>query len=150
MLANRKPKATRNLPGKPGLFAAGTIIGVVSSMVGAGGGFLSVPFMTWCNVRIHQAVATSAALGFPIAVAGTIGYIIAGSRQTDLPPYTVGYIYLPALAAIVAASMLVAPVGVRVAHGLPVARLRRVFAGLLFAIAVFMLWKAASLHAAAA
>lgn len=144
MLVNRKPKSTRNLPGKPGLFAAGTAIGVLSSMVGAGGGFLSVPFMTWCNVRIHQAVATSAALGFPIAAAGTVGYIIAGWRQKDLPPYTVGYIYLPALAAIVVASMLVAPIGVRVAHGLPVARLRRIFAGLLFAIAAFMLWKAAT------
>ena len=116
MLANRKPKATRVLPGKAGLFAAGSIIGLVSSMVGAGGGFLSVPFMTWCNVRIHQAVATSAALGFPIAAAGTVGYIVAGLRQKELPPYTVGYIYLPALAAIVVASMLVAPVGVKVAH----------------------------------
>lgn len=150
MLANRKPKATRSLPGKPGLFGVGAVIGVLSSMVGAGGGFLSVPFMTWCNVRIHQAVATSAALGFPIAAAGTVGYIIAGLRQRDLPPYTVGYIYLPALAAIVVASMLVAPLGVRVAHALPVARLRRVFAGLLFAIAAFMLWKAASFHTATA
>jgi uncharacterized membrane protein YfcA len=144
MLVNRKPKATRVLPGRAGLFAAGSIIGVVSSMVGAGGGFLSVPFMTWCNVRIHQAVATSAALGFPIAAAGTVGYIVAGLRQKGLPPYTVGYIYLPAVASIVVASMLVAPVGVKVAHRWPVAKLRRAFAGLLFAIAGYMLWKAAT------
>lgn len=144
MLLNREPKATRNLPGKAALFGVGAGIGVLSSMVGAGGAFLSVPFMTWCNVRIHKAVATSAALGFPIAVAGTVGYVIAGLNQNDLPPYTLGYIYLPALAAIVVASMLVAPIGVRVAHGLPVIKLRRVFAGLLFAIAAFMLWKAAS------
>jgi uncharacterized membrane protein YfcA len=142
MLLNRKPKATRDLPGRVGLFAVGAVIGAVSSMVGAGGGFLSVPFMTWCNVRIHQAVATSAALGFPIAAAGTAGYVLAGLRQEGLPPYTVGYIYLPALAAIVVASMLLAPLGVRVAHGLPVVRLRRVFAGLLLGIAAFMLWKA--------
>ncbi len=144
MLLNRKPKATRELPRRAGLFGAGAAIGVLSSMVGAGGGFLSVPFMTWCNVRIHQAVATSAALGFPIAAAGTVGYIIAGLRQEGLPPYTLGYIYLPALAAIVVASMICAPIGVRVAHDLPVARLRRVFAGLLLAIAGFMLWKAAT------
>lgn len=145
MLRNKKPKATRNLPGRAGLFGVGTVIGVLASMVGAGGGFLSVPFLAWCNVRVHQAVATSAALGFPIAAAGTAGYIVAGLRQKDLPPYTVGYIYLPALAVIVVASMLLAPVGVRVAHGLPVARLRHVFAGLLFAVAAFMAWKAATI-----
>jgi uncharacterized membrane protein YfcA len=142
MLLDRKPKVTRDLPGRGGLFGVGAVIGVLSSMVGAGGGFLSVPFMTSCNVRIHQAVATSAALGFPIAAAGTVGYIIAGLRQEGLPPYTIGYIYLPALAAIVAASMLCAPLGVRVAHRLPVAKLRRIFAGLLLAIAAFMVWKA--------
>ena len=142
MLFDRKPKATRDLPGRTRLLGVGTVIGVLSSMVGAGGGFLSVPFMTLCSVRIHQAVATSAALGFPIAVAGTVGYIIAGLGQEGLPPYSIGYIYLPALAAIVAASMLCAPLGVRVAHRLPVAKLRRIFAGLLLAVAAFMVWKA--------
>ena len=144
MLLYKKPKATRQLPGRAGLLGVGLVLGVLSSMVGAGGGFLSVPFMTWSNVRIHNAVATSAAVGFPIAAAGTVGYIIAGSRQEGLPPYTLGYIYLPALVAIVIASMLMAPIGVRVSHGLPVLRLRRVFAGLLLAIAAFMLWKAAT------
>lgn len=142
MLLESKPKATRDLPGRAGLFGVGTAVGVLSSMVGAGGGFISVPFMLWCNVRIHKVVATSAALGFPIALAGTVGYIIAGARLQDLPPYSMGYVYLPALAAIVVASMLCAPVGVRVAHGLPVTRLRRVFAGLLLVITAFMAWKA--------
>ena len=67
-------------------------------MVGAGGGFLSVPFMTWCNVKIHNAVATSAALGLPIALAGTVGFIVAGLSVQGMPPHTLGYIYLPALA----------------------------------------------------
>lgn len=142
MLVARKPKAARELPGRVGLFGVGATIGVVSSMVGAGGAFLSVPFMTWCNVRIHNAVATSAALGFPIALAGTIGYIAAGSRQEGLPPYTLGYIYLPALAGIVVASMLVAPLGATLAHRWPVLKLRRAFAALLFGIAGYMLWKA--------
>ena len=142
MLLDRKPKPTRDLPGTAGLFGVGGGIGMISSMVGAGGGFLSVPFMTWCNVKIHNAVATSAALGLPIAVAGTIGFVIAGLAAEGMPRYTLGYIYLPALAAIVAASMLVAPVGARTAHRWPVKKLKRAFALLLYVLAAYMLWKA--------
>ncbi len=127
--------------GAPGMFAVGGVIGVLSSIVGAGGAFVSVPFMTACNVRIHNAVATSAALGLPIAAAGTVGYLIAGLRQTDLPPYTVGYLNLPALFAIASASVLAAPAGARMAHRWPVARLRRAFAALLYMVAAFFLWK---------
>ncbi len=141
LLRSPKPKPTRSLPGPSGMFAVGSAIGVLSSIVGAGGAFISVPFMTACNVRIHNAVATSAALGLPIAAAGTVGYLIAGLRQTDLPPYTVGYVNLPALFAIATASMLAAPAGARMAHRWPVARLRRAFAVLLYAVAVFFLWK---------
>lgn len=144
MLLDLRPKVARSLPGPLGLFGAGSGIGIVSSMVGAGGAFISVPFMTACNVRIHNAVATSAALGFPIAVAGTAGFIIAGMRQGGLPPYTLGYVYLPGVAAIVVASMLFAPLGVRVAHGWPVPKLRRAFACLLLLIAAYMFWRAFS------
>ena len=144
MLANREPKAARELPGKAGLFGVGAGIGVVSSMVGAGGAFLSVPFMVWCNVRVRNAVATSAAVGFPISVAGTVGYVVAGLRQDTLPPLTLGYVNLPALAGIVVASMATAPVGARLAHRWPVAILRRAFACLMFAICFYMAWKAAS------
>jgi uncharacterized protein len=115
---------------------------MVSSMVGAGGGFLSVPFMTWCNVKIHNAVATSAALGLPIAVAGTVGFVIAGWGAQDMPRYSAGYIYLPALASIVVASMLTAPIGARTAHRWPVKKLKRAFALLLYVLAAYMLWKA--------
>jgi uncharacterized membrane protein YfcA len=97
--------------------------------------------MTACNVRIHNAVATSAALGLPIAAAGTVGYLIAGLRQPDLPPYTVGYLNLPALFSIASASVLAAPAGARMAHRWPVARLRRAFAALLYVVASFFLWK---------
>jgi uncharacterized membrane protein YfcA len=142
MLVDRKPKPTREMPGPAGLFGVGGGIGLISSMVGAGGGFLSVPFMTWCNVRIHNAVATSAALGLPIAVAGTVGFVLAGLAAEGMPRYTLGYIYMPALVAIVAASMLVAPVGARTAHRWPVKKLKRAFALLLYALAAYMLWKA--------
>jgi uncharacterized membrane protein YfcA len=141
-LLDRKPKPTRELPGKGGLFAVGGGIGLVSSMVGAGGAFLSVPFMTACNIGIRNCVATSAALGLPIAVAGTIGFVVAGLGAPGLPPHTIGYVYVPALLAIVAASVISAPIGARAAHRWPVRKLKRAFAILLYVLAAYMLWKA--------
>ena len=141
MLLDRKPQPHRELPGRAGMFGVGTGIGAVSSLVGAGGGFLSVPFMAWCNVGMHNAVATSAALGFPIALAGTIGFIVSGLRETGLPPGAIGYVHVPALIAVALASVLTAPLGARTAHALDVGRLKRVFALLLFALAGYMLYK---------
>lgn len=143
MLSDRKPAPHRELPGAWGMFGAGSAIGFLSSLVGAGGGFISVPFMVWCNVRIHNAVATSAALGFPIAAAGTVGYVVAGLRVPGLPAASAGFVYLPALFAVVIASVFTAPLGARVAHALDVRRLKRVFAVLLYLLAVYMLLKAA-------
>jgi uncharacterized membrane protein YfcA len=140
MLFKREISADRVLPGARGMFGAGGIIGVISAIVGAGGGFVTVPFLTRSNVSIHQAVATSAACGFPIALAGTLGYIIAG-WNLELPAGTVGYVYLPALVCIVATSILTAPLGAKIAHALSVARLKRVFALLLYALCAYMLWK---------
>jgi uncharacterized protein len=138
LLMDRKPKPTRELPGTWGLAAVGSCIGILSSLVGAGGGFVSVPFMTWCNVRIHNAVATSAALGLPIAFAGTTGYVLSGWDLQGAPPFSLGYIYLPALLAIAAASVLLAPVGARLAHQMNVRQLKRAFALLLLALAATM------------
>jgi uncharacterized membrane protein YfcA len=140
MLTGRKPKASRQLPGNVGMFGVGNVIGVVSSLVGIGGGTLSVPFMIWCNMSVHHAIGTSAAIGFPIAIAGTAGYIFNGWDVPNLPPYSIGYVYLPALAGLVCASVLTAPLGVRLAHSLPVGRLKRVFAFLLLIVATRMLW----------
>jgi len=140
MLFKREVRADRALPGPRGMLAAGGIIGVISAIVGAGGGFVTVPFLTRSNVRIHEAVATSAACGFPIALAGTVGYIIAG-WNLQLPAGTVGYVYLPALVCIVATSMLTAPLGAKIAHAMSVAGLKRVFALLLYALCAYMLWK---------
>ncbi len=141
MLIDRKPKPTRQLPGATGMLAVGTGIGVVSSLVAAGGGFLSIPFMVFCNVANHQAVGTSAALGFPIAVAGTIGYIASGYGVAGLPPWSLGYIYLPALVGVVVVSMLVAPLGARTAHALPVKQLKRGFGVFLALLALQMLYR---------
>jgi uncharacterized protein len=142
MLRDSRPKPHRELPPPAGMFAVGTGIGLISSFVGGGGGFVSVPFMLWCNVRIHNAVATSAALGFPIAAAGAIGYVIAGWTTPDLPPASAGYIYLPALVTIAIASVITAPLGAKLAHSLDTRILKRVFAGLLYLLAAYMLSKA--------
>jgi uncharacterized membrane protein YfcA len=139
MLTNRKPKPSRELPGQIGMFGVGNVIGVVSSLVGIGGGALSVPFMIWCNLGVHEAIGTSAAIGFPIAIAGTVGYVFNGMQVPGLPDYSLGFTYLPALAGIVCASVMTAPLGVRLAHSLPVDRLKRVFAILLVVVGTRML-----------
>jgi uncharacterized protein len=141
MFRNKQPKPGRGLPSNTGLVGAGSVVGFASGLVGAGGGFISVPFMTWCNVAIHQAVATSAALGFPIALANAVGYVWSGQQVSHLPDGALGYIYLPALVIIALASVLMAPIGVRAAHALPVPKLKRVFASLLLGLALYMAYK---------
>ncbi len=137
MLLNFRPKPSRQLPSKGGMSAAGAVIGGVSAFVGIGGGSLSVPFMTWCNVSMHRAIATSAAIGFPIAAAGALGYV-AGGQGAATQPYSLGYVYLPALAGLVAASVPMAPVGAKLAHRLPVAKLKKIFALLLYILGIRM------------
>lgn len=139
MLFGLKPKASRQVPGDKGMFVAGNVIGIFSSLVGIGGGTLSVPFLTMCNVVIHTAIGTAAAIGLPIALAGTAGYVWTGIGVQGLPDYCIGYIYLPALIGIVSASMLTAPLGVRLAHSLPVGKLKKIFAVLLIVVATRML-----------
>ena len=134
-----KPKPLRQLPGMAGLFGVGALIGGVSGVLAAGGAFLSIPFLARCNLPLKRALGTAAANGFPIAVAGTAGYVWNGLRVEGLPEGSLGYVYLPALLLIVAASMPLAPVGARLAHRLPVRRLRVVFALLLLGLALRML-----------
>ena len=141
MLRDKKPQANREMPGSVGQVAAGGVIGFLSGLVGAGGGFVSVPFMVSRNVPMRNAVGTSAALGFPIALANTVGYIVSGSALTALPDGALGYVWLPALAVIGACSVLTAPWGAKVAHRVPVAQLKRVFALLLYCLAAYMLYK---------
>jgi uncharacterized protein len=144
MFLDRKPAATRQIPGHGGRLGAGGLIGLLSGLVGAGGGFISVPFMVWCNVAIHNAVATSAALGFPIALFNTAGYVLAGQGLATLPPGSWGYVWLPGLLVIACASVLTAPLGARSAHALPVRQLKRVFASVLYVLALYMLYKGLS------
>lgn len=139
ILFELRPKSTRDLPGSAGLFGAGAVIGAVSSLMAAGGAFLCIPFLAWCSVPLRRAIGTSTAVGLPIAVAGAAGYILQGLFAEGLPQWTLGYVYLPALVLVAAASMLAAPWGARVAHRLPVKRLRVAVALLLYAVALRLL-----------
>ena len=139
MFVEVKPKPARQLPGRGGLFAVGAGIGAISSLLAAGGAFLTIPFLAWCNMPLKRAIGTAAAVGFPIALAGSAGYVLQGLRTPGLPEGTLGYVYVPALALIVAASMPMAPLGARLAHRLPVRRLRVVFSLMLLALALRML-----------
>lgn len=145
MLRDKKPLPTKQLPGAAKQFGAGTVIGFVSGLVGAGGGFISVPYMLAHNVAMASAVATSAALGFPIALANAAGYVASGLLSShNLPPLSLGYIWLPALVVIASCSVMTAPLGARAAHTMPVDKLRKIFAGLLLGLGSYMLYKGLS------
>ncbi|WP_285906210.1 sulfite exporter TauE/SafE family protein [Pseudodesulfovibrio pelocollis] len=140
MLLNIKPKPNRELPGVVGTSAAGTGIGVFSALVGIGGGTLTVPFLSWCNQTMHVSIATAAAVGLPIALSGTAGYVVGGWSVPGIPGPHIGYVYIPAFLGIIAMSMLTAPLGAKLAHSLPVDKLKRVFAVLLILVGTRMLW----------
>ncbi|WP_374490226.1 sulfite exporter TauE/SafE family protein [Zoogloea sp.] len=139
MILNVKPKPSRALPGPLGLAGVGGGIGLISALVAIGGGSLSVPFMTWCNVKMQNAIGTSAAIGLPIALAGALGYLINGWGAGNLPPGSVGYVYLPALVLLSVLSGVTAPIGARLAHRLPVATLKKIFAAVLVLLSLKML-----------
>jgi len=139
ILLDLRPKDSRELPGRAGLFGAGVAIGGVSALLAAGGAFLCIPFLAWCSVPLRRAIGTAAAVGLPIAIAGTLGYVVQGLRVEGLPWPSLGYVYLRALVLVGGTSMPAAPLGARVAHRLPVKRLRIVFALVLYALAARML-----------
>jgi uncharacterized membrane protein YfcA len=135
-----RPAPHRQPPGPVGMSGAGGIVGAVSALVGIGGGTLTVPFQLWCNVSLHRAIGSSAAMGLPIAAAGAVGYVIAGWAEPARPETSLGFIHLPSLGAIAASSVLAAPLGAFAAHRLPVSKLKKYFALLLYSLAARMLW----------
>jgi uncharacterized membrane protein YfcA len=139
MLFDRKPRPSRQLPGMVGMFGVGFAISLLSSLVAIGGAAMTVPFMLLCNVPMLQAVGTASAIGFPIAVAGTVGYVVTGWNGSGLPPGSFGYLYWPALAGLAIGGMLTAPLGAKAAHSLPTKRLKQAFALLLYILATRML-----------
>ena len=138
MFLNFQPKSTKTIPGVLPLFATGSGIGIVSAMVAIGGGTMTVPFLTWHNVSLRKAIGTSAAIGFPIAIAGTIGYLLNGLNAEFKTEYLIGYIYLPAVVSISVVSYFTAPLGAKLAHTLPIPKLKKIFALFLVLLSVKM------------
>ena len=141
ILLDKRPKPSRQLPGMAGMTLTGTFTGWISSLVSIGGGTVIVPFLVWCNVPIRNAIGTSAAIGFPIAVGGTLGYIATGMNLPALPAPSLGFVYLPALLWVALASVTTAPLGAMAAHRMEVGLLRKLFAVLLLVLATKLLWK---------
>jgi uncharacterized membrane protein YfcA len=131
---NLRPKAARGLPGPVGMTIMGGIAGLFAALFGGGAAAVGVPFLTWCSVSIHRSIGTVSALGFPLAMFGAAAYAVAGWGVPSLPPWSTGFVYLPAVVGISVASVLVAPYGARLSHKLKGPTLRRIFAVFLLAI----------------
>lgn len=142
MLLRVKAPGRFDLPGWPGQVLVGGVVGLISALVGIGGGSMTVPYLSACRIGVRQAVATSAACGLPIAVAGTLGYLYTGWNNPLLPERAFGYIHWPALISIALLGMLFAPLGARLAHSLPVVVLKRIF-GLLLLVLGLKMWLSA-------
>ncbi|MEE9345127.1 MAG: sulfite exporter TauE/SafE family protein [Methylococcales bacterium] len=127
-------------PNKLVMASAGISIGTLSSLLGIGGGTLSVPFLTFYGYPMRHAVAVSAACGVPIAIAGSLGYAFFVNGNSTLPTYSLGFIYLPAFLAVIVTSVSLAPVGAHLAKRLPVKPLKRLFAAIVFAVGMKLLW----------
>ncbi len=141
ILLDKRPHASRQLPGVAGMTATGIFTGWLSSMVSIGGGTVVVPFLLWCNVALRNAIGTSAAIGFPVAIGGTAGYIFTGMNISALPDHTLGFVYLPALFWVALASVITAPLGAKATHRMKVSVLRKMFALLMIALATKLLFK---------
>lgn len=141
ILLDLRPHAARRLPAVVGMSAMGVCTGWLSSLVSIGGGTVVIPFLVWCNVPLRRAIGTASAIGFPVAVGGSLGYILIGWQTVGLPPAHLGYVYLPALFWVAVASVSSASRGVRVAHKIDISVLRKTFALLLLGLATKMLLK---------
>lgn len=128
LVLSKQPPANRKMPHPTIVAIVGGVIGVISSFVGIGGGAMVVPFLAWCGVAMRQAVGTSSAAGVCIAMAGSLGFILAGTGDDQLPAYSSGYVYWPAVLGITVSSVFFAPLGARLASRLPSHWLRRGFA----------------------
>ena len=140
MFLQAAPKAQNLTLSNPVASSAGSAIGVLSSLLGIGGGSLTVPFLFKCQFPMRNAVAISSACGLPIAVAGTVSYMLLGWNVEDASEWSMGYVYLPAFGGIVASSIFLAPVGAKMAHSLPTEKLKRFFAVFLFFVGIKILW----------
>lgn len=136
---DKQPVAHAKQSGSGHLFLVGSGIGAISALVSIGGGSMTVPYLVWRNIDIKKAIGTSAAIGLPISISGTLGYVINGWSITSWSNNMLGFVYLPAVLLISISSFLFAPLGVKMAHSLPVSVLKKVFAVVLIVLSVKML-----------
>ncbi len=121
-------------------YPMGLLIGVLSAILGIGGGTMTVPYLVHNGLIMKNAVATSSACAIPIALSAAVSYAVLGWQHSELPVGSLGYIYLPAFAGIVLTSVFTATLGAKLAHRLPAQRLKRYFAIVLLLIAIKMAW----------
>jgi hypothetical protein len=138
LLLARQPAGEKPLPGRAGILGVGGVIGTVSSLIGIGGGAMTVPWLLWHGVKAQNAVATSAACGYPIAIAGTLSFIFLG-QGGSLPQGALGYVHLPAFTGIAVTSALAAPLGVATVHRLSPKVVKRAFGLFLLFVGVRMM-----------
>lgn len=141
ILLELRPNAARELPKWMGMTVMGLFTGALSSLVAIGGGTVVIPFLIWCNMPLRHAIGTSSAIGFPVALGGSLGYIAIALGQQNLPAPHLGYVYLPALFWVALASVATASLGAKLAHHLNISVLRKLFALLLLGLASKMLLK---------
>jgi hypothetical protein len=140
MALQLKPKPGQQQPSRELDLGAAGIMGLLSSLLGIGGGTLIVPYLVHFQTPMRNAVAIASACGLPIAVVGTIGYALLGKDMAQLPDWSLGYIYIPSFLGIVMTSMYTAPIGAKLAHKLPAEELKRYFSLLLFVMAAKLIW----------
>ena len=139
MLISIKVERTKPYPKQWKVNTIGVGTGVIASLMGISGGVILIPTLSYLSIQVRQAIGTATACGLMVALFGSLGFIFTGLNQTNLPPWSVGYIYLPALLGITLTSFLFAPVGVKLATKLPVRTLKKLFAGFLILVAIEML-----------
>ena len=138
LIVGRQPEAEKTLPGQPAVSFVGVLFGAISSLIGIGGGALTGPWQIWHGVRAQTAVATAAACGYPIAIAGTLSFIFLG-RHGDMPSAALGYLHAPAFLGIALTSALAAPLGAATVHRLQPKLVKRLFGVFLVLVGIRML-----------
>lgn len=140
LLRNRQTPREGSLPGPAGRTLASIVIGALSTLMGIAGGIMVIPFLLRCGMHMRRAISTAAATGVPIAIAGTSGMVLAGWRNPDLPPGSLGYVHLHTVIWLIPACVTGALVGARLAHRTPVLWLQRIFAAIMILAGIKMIY----------
>ncbi len=142
MILNWRPRPDERPSRSWYVVVIGMMIGAVSAIAAVGGGFLTITYLNYKNIAFKKAIGTSSAIGLPIAIAGTAGYLLSGLPEMAPAPYMFGFVYAPAFAVISITSVLMAPLGANLAHRLPEAHLKKAFAVICLFLSLKMLCEA--------